>query len=215
MDRKTRRAGLISLTALVWGAAFTASVARFKLSARSQLQVELAVTPPAVRVTVDGERQFDGAYADTPLKLLLRPGHHRFKVSRDGYVAQVFQVDGDAGDELHLTQVVLEKSDGQLFQPVEISAAAGDPPVHVEIDDGLAHGETPFLFSDLTADREHAAIFYLKWPDKEPKVRCRFTPQAPEGEDPAAPYRIRVKVKGARAKTWGCERGRDKGKKGP
>jgi hypothetical protein len=213
MDRRTRRASLIFLTVFVWGAAGAASVGRFKLSARAQLSVELAVKPMAVRVAVDGERQFDGGYADTPLKLLLRPGHHRFKVSRDGYVAQVFQVDGDPGDELHLTQVVLERTQGQAFTPVEITAADGSQPVHVEVDDGLARGDLPQTMSDITAEREHMLTVFPKWPDRDVRTRCKFTaPAAPEGDDTQQPYRIKIKVRSLKVKFTGCERAKDKKK---
>ncbi len=205
MNRATRQSLLIAVTAFVWVAALAASVGRFKLAAKPPLVIALGTTPTGIRITVDGEKQFEGNYVETPVKVNMAPGRHKLKISRDGYVAHLVSVEGDSGETFRMDDVVLQRNGNYAFATVELSGQPGDQPVHVEIDDGLARGETPVNFSDLTADQPHVLAVYPKWPDKEPRYRCKFL--LPSGTDEESPaLTVRLKVHGTKIKATNCDK---------
>ena len=204
MDYKTRRSLLITVTAFVWAAALAASFGRFKLAARPPVTIALATKPPAVKITIDGERQFEGIYTDTPIKLAIPPGRHKLKISRDGYVAHLVTVEADSGETFHMEDVVLQKNANFIFASVDVDGSPGDPAAHVDIDDGLIKGDTPLSTHELIAEGIHNLTVYPNWPDQEVKFRCKFTPEAPDQE--GNPYHIKLKVRAGRVRAVGCEK---------
>ena len=203
--KKTGRAALAIITALVWAAAFANSTYRFKLSAKAQIGVSLTTKPDAVRLTIDGERQFNGAYAVTPLKIAVPPGRHKLKIFRDGYVAHVVTVEGDSGEQFKMDDVVLQKNPDLTFGHVEISAdGPTDGAVYVEVDDGLVRGDLPLQTDELTSFSEHTLAIYPKGRQGEAKLRCRFTPQ---GNGEGAGHQILLKFKGDQPRAAaGCDK---------
>lgn len=207
MNTQGRKNLLISMTALVWAAALGFAYAgRVKLAARAPTEVTLTTWPPAVRLTINGEKQHGGAYVVTPIKLLLTAGRNRLTISRDGYYAQSSEIEDTSGRKIDMNNVVLQRSNEQTFAPVEIDVAEGAPPLLVEVDDGFAAGETPVTFDDLVADTPHILSVREKdvvGEEKRPvKLRCRFVPPAADGE--SAPFKIRIKASGSSFKATGC-----------
>ncbi len=201
--RTQRRVALITLTTLVWGAALTNSFYKFKLSAKSGISVSLTTKPEHVRVSVDSERQFDGAYVQTPVKIAVPPGRHRIKVARDGYVAHVVTVEGDSGDVFKMDDVVLQKNPDLIFARVIVEATYEgiEARAFVEIDEGLVRGETPLTTHELTLGSEHSLLVYPKGKDVDVKFRCRFTPP---GEMDGAEHAIKIKITRDAVKATGC-----------
>lgn len=203
-DKRPRRAPLAVLTALVWLLALANSAYRFKLSAKAQITVSLTAKPEAVRVMIDGDRQFDGNYVTTPVKILVPPGRHKIKILRDGYVAHVVSVEGDSGEQFKMDDVVLQRNPDLIFVRVIVIAdglVEGAP--YAEIDDGLARGDLPLETAEVTGFSEHVLAVYPKGKGSEAKLRCKFTPQG----DQAPEYQIRIKIKGDQAKAVsGCEK---------
>lgn len=205
MNRTTRRTILIVATAFVWLAAGAASVGRFKLAAKPPLVISLGTKPANVKVHVDGEKQFEGTYVETPVKVTMPPGKHKLKISRDGFIAHLVSVEGDAGEVFKMEDVVLQRNANFSFATVEVAAEAPHP-VHVEIDDGLERGDTPFSSGDVTADQAHVLSVFPKWPEREPRFRCKFF-VAPGENDTEPTFTIQLKVKGGRVRSaTNCEK---------
>ena len=201
----SRQKVLAFATAGVWALAIAASFYRFKLSAKALVTVELAAKPAAVRIQIDGVKAAAGAYVETPFKLTLAPGRHRLKISREGYIGQLVTVEGQAGDVYHMEDVVLQQNPDGSYATVQISTLGKKaPPTHVELDDGFAGGDTPLTVSDLTADTSHYLVVYPRWPDRDVKARCRFSPPPAEGEDPSLVLKFRLRG-GKVTKFVGCE----------
>lgn len=192
------------MTALVWAAALGFALAgRYRLAARAPTEVTLTTWPPAVRISIDGEKQFAGSYVLTPVKLQLAAGRHRLSLSRDGYYAQTSEIEDVTGRKIDMNNVVLQRSTDQIFTPVEIEVAESESPVQVDVDDGFVSGETPLVLDDLLADAPHVLSIRTTVADKSTTIfRCRFTPPAPEPEAP--PFKIRIKVAGTSYKATGC-----------
>lgn len=206
--RAVRRAALISVTALVWAAAIANTSYRFKLAAKAGIAVSLTTLPEAVLVSVDGERQFNGAYVLTPLKLGIPPGKHKIKIARDGYIAHIVTVEGDSGEQFKMDDVVLQRNPELSFAKVSVDAP--EPGVYIEIDDGLVRGATPLVTDALVLGAEHhVAVFPRGKANVEAKWACRFTPP---GELDGSEHAIKLKVKGDQVRATGCEK-MGKGKK--
>ncbi len=214
MDQATRRTLLISATVFVWVTAGAASVWRFKLAAKPPLTISLGTSPRSVRITVDGEKQFDGLYVETPVKVSMPPGRHKLKISRDGFIAHLVSVEGDSGETFRMEDVVLQRNGNFAFATIDISTQAGEPPVHVEIDDGLASGDTPLVASELTADQTHILSVYPKWPDKDLRFRCRFTPPA-AGDEESPSVHVRLRVRGVKVRASNCDKVPGRTERGP
>lgn len=207
MDRRTRRQALTMACALVWTAALAASFGRFRLAAKAPVLVSLATTPPAVRVTIDGIPYEAGAYVTTPLKLAVPAGAVKIKIWRDGYIANESQINARAGESRRLENIVLEKDLRAAFAKVEVTFPQNSAPLNVEIDDGLVRGETPLMTDEVKIGIEHVLTVYPRWPDRETRFRCRFTPEGANG----AEHKIKlVQTKAGGVKAAGCERMRDK-----
>ncbi len=203
MLAKPHRNVLMTVTAFVWVAAISASVGRFKLAAKTPLTISLSTQPENVRLHVDGERQFGGAYVATPVKVNLRPGRRKLRISRDGYAPHVVAIEGDAGENFRMDEVVLKKDKPDSFAMVEIIRDGAA--VHVDIDDGLAQGETPFTTADLSGNTTHTLAAYSAWPDKEPVFRCRFKTVPHRDGEP--PQRIKLKSKAGTVRSaTGCQK---------
>ena len=202
-----RRVLLMTVTALVWVAALVNSTYKFRLAAKAAVMVSLTTKPDTVVVTVDGERQFEGGYVVTPLKLGVPPGKHKIKMARDGYIAHVVTVEGDNGEQFKMDDVVLQKNPDIAFAHVTVEGPV--PAVYAEIDDGLVRGETPLSTSDVTLGSEHRLTIYPRGKaDLDVKWTCRFTPPID-----VADYAIRVKTKGNLVKASACEKSGEKAKK--
>ncbi len=205
MDKATRRTTLIFATAFVWLAAGAASVGKFKLAAKAPLVISLGTTPASVKIFIDGQPQFEGAYVETPLKVNMPPGKHKLKISREGFIAHLVSVEGDAGETFRMEDVVLQRNANFNFGSVEITSE-GINVLHVEIDEGADKGETPATAPDLTTDQQHVIAVFPKWPEKEPRFRCKFA--FPNPDDSAEPtVQVHFKFKGGRIKSvTGCEK---------
>ncbi len=207
--RTQRRAVLITVTVLVWVAAIGNSTYKFRLAAKAAVLVSLTTKPETILVSVDGERQFEGGYVLTPVKLGVPPGKHKIKIARDGYIAHVVTVEGDSGEQFHMDDVVLQKNPDLLFAKVTVEGP--ETPVYVEIDDGLVRGDTPLVTTDVTLAADHHLTVYPRGKaDLDVKWKCRFSPQ---GETEGAEHAIKVRTKGDQVKAAGCEKVGAKAKK--
>jgi hypothetical protein len=201
-QQQFRRSVLITLTAFVWAAALSASFGRFKFAARAPIVVNLATRPEAVKVLVDGKKLFEGRYVKTPVKLEIAPGKRRLKIMREGYVAHVVSIEGQAGEEFKMEDVVMARQANAALVDVSVESQGSDQ-LYVEIDEGLASGQTPLEADDLMAGHEHVLAIYPKWPETEPRIRCRFNPPAqPNGDE----YVIKIRQKGIGVIATGCDR---------
>lgn len=205
MNRAQRRTILIFATAFVWLAAGAASVGKFKLAAKPPLVISLATTPANVKIFIDNQPQYEGAYVETPTKVNMAPGKHKLKISREGFIAHLVSVEGDSGETFRMEDVVLQRNANFNFGSVEITSESTQA-LHVEVDDGIERGETPVTAPDLTTDQQHFIAAFPKWPEKEPRFRCKFA--FPNPEDQGEPtVQVHFKVKGGRVKAvTGCEK---------
>lgn len=192
---------LVCITAGVWALALSASAYKFKLHARGSLKINLTTDPKTVRVSVDGEPT--PGMIDTPQTLTLSGGKHRLKVSREGFIAHLVTVEGDGGETFHMDDVVLQRSGEPPLGQVDVSFS--DNESHYEIDDGLVKGETTASIPLLTVGEAHVLSLFPRWPEKEPKIRCRFLISSDQ-----EPHQIKVKLMAGRAKFQGCERLKDR-----
>lgn len=202
MSRSTQRMILIPMTIGVWTAVAIVASTKFKLAARSPLTLSIGVRPQPVKVLVDGERHGDGAYVETPLKLPLAPGRHKLKISRDGYVAHRITVDVEAGENLRMDDIVLERQSGTQFYGVDVT---GDVPLYADVDNGLGHGELPLSLPEITADQPHILTLFPKWPERDGRWSCRFTPTA-SSTTSGGVHHIKVRQKAGKFRVSNCER---------
>ncbi len=205
MDQATRRTILIIATAFVWLAAGAASVGKFKLAAKAPLVISLGTTPVNVKISIDGQPQEGGAYVETPLKVNMAPGKHKLKISREGFIAHLVSVEGDSGETFRMEDVVLQRNANFNFGSVEVTSE-GVNALHVDVDEGADKGETPLTAPDLTTDQAHVLTVFPKWPEKEPRFRCKFA--FPNPDDSAEPtVSVHFKFQAGRLKSvTGCEK---------
>lgn len=205
MNQQTRRTALITATTFVWLAAGVVSVGKFRLAAKPPLVISLGTTPANVRIFIDGDKQYEGAYVETPLKVNMPPGKHKLKISREGFIAHLVSVEGESGEVFRMEDVVLQRNANFNFGSLEVTADAAAP-VQVEVDEGLERGETPLTAVDLVTEQPHVLTVYPKWPEKDAKYRCKFAfPNAEDGSEPT--YQIQLKMKGGRVRSAaGCEK---------
>jgi hypothetical protein len=164
---------LMIVTALVWVAAIATSVGKFRLAAKAPVSVTLSTKPSSVRVLVNGQKQFDGAYVETPRQLTLAPGKSNIKISREGYISAAFSVDAIGGESINMTDVVLQKNADLQFQPLEVLTPEEDEPVYISLNNGFVTGETPVGTSDPVIGSTYILTAYPNWPDQEGSQRCR------------------------------------------
>ena len=200
MKRSTRRALMWSVTALVWSVAAIVAAGKFALFARVPMTVDLESDPTVVRVTVDGDKVENGHYLETPTKLFLRPGHHKLKISRDGYLPAFTSISGGAGETIVVDDIVLSRLPDSQWTSVEV--ASEDLPQYCEIDDAFSQGETPLEVSDLVVGFQHTISCYPKWPAREGSVKCKFTPPTDSAHTPLL---LKVQNKGGKLKISGCD----------
>ncbi len=190
---------LIIVTALVWVAAIATSAGKFKLAAKGPITIELATRPTSVKITINGEKQFDGMYVETPKQMKIAGGVNRIKISREGYISNLFTVDAVSGETVNMNEVVLQKNPELLFQPLEVAHDEQGEPIYISVANGLMAGETPMLTEDAIRGSTYIVTAYPAWPAREPNVRCRIKmPGSEQGEDvndPAkmSPYRVTIK----------------------
>jgi hypothetical protein len=200
-----RRQGLMVLTVIVWTLAILGSFMRRQFAAKSSVTVNLETHPLHVKVAINGQKYAEGAYVETPLLLSLAPGKSRIRISREGYIPHVVTVDGLAGAEYKMDDVVLQKSPEANFKRLAINVQPPQRVLFVEIDDGVVRGETPLVVDDLVPTKPHSLTVYPAWPAKEPAVRCQLpVPLAAlNGES----HSVRVKVKSSGSLSFiGCKR---------
>ena len=203
MGRHPYREPLIWMTICVWSAVGILSVSRFKFAARSvPMSIQLVTKPSTIRLSLDSERYANGGYLDTPIKLQLKAGRHQMKIARDGFVAHIVTIEGLSGDSFHMEDVVLARNPATPMATVQV--VSDDATANFDIDDGLVQAETPFTAFDITADQIHQLTIYPKWPNKDMRQRCRFTPAIDEN-DPTAPFKLRLRVKNGKFKVSGCD----------
>ena len=124
------------------------------------------------------------------------------KIARDGFVAHIVTIEGLSGDSFHMEDVVLARNPATPMATVQV--VSDDATANFDIDDGLVQAETPFTAFDITADQIHQLTIYPKWPNKDMRQRCRFTPAIDEN-DPTAPFKLRLRVKNGKFKVSGCD----------
>jgi len=164
---------LIIVTALVWIAAIATSAGKFKLAAKGPITIELATRPTSVKVTINGEKQFDGMYVETPRQMKIAGGVNRIKISREGYISSLFTVDAVSGETVNMNEVVLQKNQDLKFQSLEISHDDQTAPIYVSVANGLLAGETPISTDDAINGSTYIITAFPAWPAREPNVRCR------------------------------------------
>lgn len=195
----TQKKFLIFVTVLVWVAAIATSAGKFKLAARGPITIELATRPTSVKVTINNEKQFDGMYIETPKQLKIAGGVNKIKISREGYISNLFTVDAVSGETVNLNEVVLQRNPELHFQPLEISQDDQSEPVYVSVANGLITGETPVSTDDAIRGSTYIITAYPAWPNKEPNVRCRVKmPGSENGEEEAeaiktSTYKVTIK----------------------
>jgi len=203
MGRHPYREPLVWITICVWTTVGILGVTRFKFAARlAPITIQLESQPRAIRLSVDNERYANGAYVDTPIKLQFKAGRHQIKIARDGFVAHIVTIEGQGGDFFRMDNVVLAHSPTTPMASVQV--VADDGPTNFDIDDGLVHGETPSVATEITADQVHQLTLYPQWPNKDQRQRCRFTPVIEPGGD-GTPFKLRVRLKNGRFKVTGCD----------
>ena len=164
---------LIFVTALVWVAAIATSAGKFKLAAKGPITIELAARPTSVKVTINNEKQFDGMYVETPKQIKIAGGLNKIKISREGYISNLFTVDAISGETVNMSEVVLQRNPELNFQPLEITHDDHSEPVYVSVANGLFTGETPVATDDAISGSTYVITAYPSWPAKDPNVRCR------------------------------------------
>src|SRR4051812_22800369 len=101
--KPARRSLVLAVTAAVWTGALAFAVAgQMRLAARAPTSVNITTWPAAVRITVDGDKQFGGAYVVTPTKVTMPAGRHKVTLSRDGYFAQSSEFDDVTGRTIEM-----------------------------------------------------------------------------------------------------------------
>lgn len=168
-----RKKLLILVTALVWVAAIATSAGKFKLAARGPITIELATRPTSVKVTINNENQFDGMYIETPKQFKIAGGLNKIKISREGYISNLFTVDAVSGETVITSEVLLQRNPELNFQPLEISHDDHSEPVYISVANGLLTGETPVSTDDAIQGSTYVITAYPAWPAKDPFVRCR------------------------------------------
>lgn len=212
--KKRRKQLLIIITALVWIAAIATSAGKVRLAARAPINVTLGTKPTTVRVHINNEKQFDGAYIETPRTMLLNPGRNHVRISRDGYISAVFTVDALAGEIINMTDVVLQKNAELSFHPLEIITHDNDEPVYVSINQGWVTGETPLMTSDTVSGGQYMLIAYPDWPEQTGAQRCRVRIPAAKADDTSSilrsdAHRITIRRSNRNAQTLlfrGCDK---------
>ena len=201
MKRRTRRLTIISITACVWTAVIFVGSSKQQLLARASATLNIETEPMSVRITVDSDKAESGAYIDTPTQIMLHPGRHKLKISRDGFVTQQLTIDAEAGDALNMDDIMLVRIAGTPLASAEITS--DDVPLNCDIDDGFARGVTPMTAPDLLAGQPHQLTCFPKWPGREGAVKCKFTPTM-IGDIAVA--HLKLKNKNGKFKISGCDR---------
>ncbi len=190
---------LIIVTVLVWVAAIATSAGKFKLAAKGPITIELATRPTSVKITINGEKQFDGMYVETPKQMKIAGGINRIKISREGYISNLFTVDAVSGETVNMNEVVLQKNPELLFQPLEVAHDEQGEPIYISVANGLMAGETPMLTEDAIRGSTYIVTAYPAWPARDPNVRCRIKMPGNEDENDVqdtakmSPYRVTIK----------------------
>jgi hypothetical protein len=174
---------LMFVTALVWIAAIATSAGKFKLAAKGPITIELATRPTSVKVTINGEKQSDGMYIETPKLMKIAGGVNRIKISREGYISTIFTVDAISGETVNMNEVVLQRNPELQFQPLEIAHDEQSDPIYVSVANGLMSGDTPLLADDAVKGSTYVITAFPAWPAREPNVRCRLKMPLEEATD--------------------------------
>jgi hypothetical protein len=213
MKRRTRRLTIVSITACVWTAVIFVGSGKQQLLARASATLNIETEPMSVHITVDSDKAENGGYIDTPTQIMLHPGRHKLKISRDGFVTQQLTIDAEAGDAVNMDDIMLVRIAGAPLASVEITSE--DTPINCEIDDGFARGVTPLTAPDLLAGQPHQLSCYPKWPSREGAAKCKFTPTstgtgagtgAGTGTGDVAVAHLKLKNKNGKLKISGCDR---------
>jgi hypothetical protein len=199
MNRNARFKILSLLTASVWAAATFTLVQRKKLASKAAVTVALATEPRLVRIQVKGDKTQPAAYIETPTTLSLLPGRRKIRILRDGYRGHDMMVEGDAGDQINMGGVVLERDPDAVFGKLAVKVEGG--PVWFEVDDGLFRGEQSAESDDIVVGAEHVLSVSLAREPESSRVRCRFLLTDTHVETPHAVTVRRVKSKGGKPDT--------------
>ena len=180
------------------------------LAARAPYVISIKTIPDVVRIKVDHKKWELGKFIKTPITLEVAPGRRKVKISRPGYVAQIMNVEGDAGDRIRMEDIVLEQSPDMEFKPVSITSGDKGKTFHYQLDRGLYEGEIPTRLEDLDPSATHRLVIYPAWPEKEPQFACRFKLDDPELELKEIKVRL---TKNGDIRFKGCRKVRKKKRK--
>jgi len=172
-NSKNQKKLLMIITALVWAAAIATSAGKFKLAAKSPITIELTTKPSFVKVTINGEKHFEGVYIDTPRQIRIAGGVNRITISREGYISNLFSVDAASGETVSMNEVVLQKNPELMFQTLEINHDDRQDPIYVSVANGFIVGETPIATDDAVQGSTYIITAFPAWPDRGVQVRCR------------------------------------------
>lgn len=194
---------LLLANILVWGLVVIFLPAA-RLKARSGFTIILQSSPDAVKVAIDGTPQFGNKYVHTPVKIGVPPGKHKLSTTREGYISDVRQIWGRAGDLLDLGTVVLEHKTGMAFFTFSVD---GDPAVtgawQVSLNDGLMQGPLPFESADVPVLEGGTYTVQVSGPELKKPLQCHFIFDGKDGN--------KVKIQATRdAGRWrltGCLKG--------
>ena len=197
-----RRAKLLAVTAIAWIIVIAIGVSKQQLAARAPVTIKLQTEPVHVKLVLDGRKMFNGRHSRTPLTLQVKPGRHTLKIKRKGFVSHVVTVDAGPGDNINMTDVVLEKSGKAKLMEVRVETQDEDIG-YLDLDNGLTSGKGTLSAKNVQAGIEHTLRIFPKWPDESHRIDCVFRPKYTEQSD--EPYVIRINRVKKRLRPKGCK----------
>lgn len=215
MNRDARFKILSLLTASVWAAATFTLVQRKNLASKAVVTVAIATEPRLVRIQVKGDKAQPAAYIETPTTLSLLPGRRKIRILRDGYRGHDMMVEGDAGDQINMGGVVLERDPAAAFGKLAVKVEGG--PVWFEVDEGLFRGEQSAESDDIVTGEHLLSVSLAREPQGN-RVRCRILLSEAHAETPHTVTVRRIKGRGGKPdtlKVTPCERPAGGDKKRP
>ena len=150
---------LILANAFVWSLNGLAYTHKLPLLARGGILATITANPSRVQIQIDGSPWLDGQFTQTPTQVRVGPGHHKFTVSRPGFVPATFSAllnpaSGANPAPAPRFDATLEPTPGQRFS-LEISS--DDDEVNAQlvaiVDGGLESGVLPLNVEALVAGR--------------------------------------------------------------
>lgn len=202
------------MTVAVWTAAISNLALHKRFASKSSVRIQLTTEPRSVRILVKGEKTIPTGHIETPTTLNLTPGRRRIRIARDGYRAHDMTIEGEAGDQINLGQIVLERDPALNLGKLAIRIEGGS--VWYELNDGLVNGDQNLELDDLVIGTEHVLSVALVNEPGAPRQRCRIILQESHAQAPYVLTIKRIKSKNNKVdllKIAPCERSNHQDKK--